>query len=408
MQKRIAVVSSGHIPSEWAHSMNTMKHAEGFRDGGNHVEVFSVERYQERKKLGQIDSIQSMYDINESIPIRLFRDRSLFYFREAPVMKYLPALIERTPLQFLQRIGDPERRIAEKIFQEKFDWAYCRALRIPAYLIELGVPVVVEWHNPRTQDKGFQEFLKHIDSGAFLGISTIAEQVKKNLLESGIPAEKVIVQEDAVDLKKFDALKESKGVLRKELGLPESKTVITYSGSLHRGKGIHELLRVAERMRDEAGTLFLIVGGPQKIRERYERQARREGLRNVRFAGYIEHRLVPKYLKASDILIMLYDIAEKNPVMDLNTTSPLKLFEYMAAKVPIIASDIPALERVVAHGKEVFFVPSGDYSAVADAVKQIVQNKNLRDTLVQTAYETVQKHTYMIRCRNISAFANTI
>ena len=50
-KRRIVVVASGHIPSAWAHSINTVRHAHAFKKLGHQVELLSVGRYVEEKLL---------------------------------------------------------------------------------------------------------------------------------------------------------------------------------------------------------------------------------------------------------------------------------------------------------------------------------------------------------------------
>ena len=54
---KIAIVAGGNIPSYWAHSINVMKHAQGFFKLNNEVEIFTIQRLQElklRKKLEKL------------------------------------------------------------------------------------------------------------------------------------------------------------------------------------------------------------------------------------------------------------------------------------------------------------------------------------------------------------------
>jgi len=64
---KIAVISSGHIPSQWAHSINTMKMANAFSKLGHNVEVLTVERYLERKNKQRIKDIYKFYGISKNI-----------------------------------------------------------------------------------------------------------------------------------------------------------------------------------------------------------------------------------------------------------------------------------------------------------------------------------------------------
>ena len=54
---KIAVVASGHIPSQWAHSFATLKKAYGFKKLGHDVEVLTVERFLEKRNRQKIKNV---------------------------------------------------------------------------------------------------------------------------------------------------------------------------------------------------------------------------------------------------------------------------------------------------------------------------------------------------------------
>ena len=68
--------------------------------------------------------------------------------------------------------------------------------------------------------------------------------------------------------------------------------------------------------------------------------------------------MVPNYLKLSDLLLLVYDRSEKNPVMDYETTSPIKLFEYLATGVPIFSTKLQTIEKVFKHDPHLIYFHS--------------------------------------------------
>lgn len=402
-KKRIAVVSAGHIPSEWAHSINTMKHADGFSKLDYEVEVLSPERYEEYRLRKRIKSIHEFYGVSHNITITLFRD-FVFFFQQKNPFRYFYFVLKKLTGNTLQYTFDPEKNIAQYIKRKGFDVVYARAFRVPYYLIQENIPVIVEIHSPIIADPQLRKLLRLSHHPSFLGISTISHAIKESFIRYGVPSEKILVQEDAVDLAQFDRIQSSKKELRQELHLPLEKKILTYAGSLHEGKGVKDILATAKRMENDPTILFLLVGGPEHKRVEYEQMCRKKHILNVQFVGFVEQYLIPKYVKSADILLLLYNTSEKNAVMDLETTSPLKLFEYMASRVPIVASAVPTIQKVVRHNREALLAEVNKVDSVVSMIRKLLQDTNLYKSLTENAYVLAKNYTYKLRCERILTF----
>jgi len=389
---KIAVVSSGNIPSNWANSINTTKHANGFWALGHKVEIFSPLRFYENKTLKKIKDVNTFYDINSSIKINLLKDYLPFYFN---IKKIKNILYNKK----LRGIFDIEKKIALFIVNNKYDIAYCRSFKAPLHLIKNKIPTVIETHASKIENQELKNLLSLSNSPYFLGISTISNKIKYLFMEYGVPPQKILVQEDAVDISKFDKIESSKDKLRQELSLPINKKIITYCGSLRSGKGIGDLIKLAEEINNNE--VILIIGGPEERKKYFQKISKLKKTNNIIFTGFVENNIVPKYLKASDILIMLYNKNESNSIMDYSTTSPIKLFEYMASKVPIIATKISTIEKIVKNNQEVIFTKMGDIKDVRQKINTILQNKKLMLSLGNNAYKLAKRCTYKKRCENI-------
>ncbi len=351
--------------------------------------------------LKRIKSINKFYDISSDIKVSLYSD-FFRYFRDYRIWKAFYRRLSRLTGARIEFFWDPEKKIAIDIKKQGFDLVYARAQKVVYYLARDNVPVIWETHNAKKPDEFRKKVLSEaIGSVSFLGISTISEKIKETLVDSGVAANKVLVQEDAVELEKFDAVNKSKNELRQELDLPTDKQIVTYSGTLRPGKNIEGILKTAKLMENNPEIVFLIAGGPEERRRYFEGILQEENINNVHFLGFIENKNIPKLLKASDVLIMLYDPYAENTVMDINTTSPIKLFEYMASRVPIVTTRIPTLEKVVRDREEVLFVPPNDYKATSKAINSILKDSRLREELSRNAYNRAKEHTYKKRCNNI-------
>ena len=181
---------------------------------------------------------------------------------------------------------------------------------------------------------------------------------------------------------------------------PEAGTPIrvTYIGQLYPWKGVDTLLEAMVELRGER---LVIVGGlpPEPDLDRTRNQARHFGVSDrVEFRGYVPPARLIEERRTADIFVV--------PTLDSVTarhfTSPLKLFEAMAAGRPIVASDLPSLRVVLTDGVNALLVPPGDSKALAEAVRKLAGDRQLRARLAQRAGEDVRRYSWDERGRRIA------
>jgi len=118
---------------------------------------------------------------------------------------------------------------------------------------------------------------------------------------------------------------------------------------------------------------------------------------NILLVPYQKHAIIPYYLKAADILVLPN---EKGNAISEKYTSPLKLFEYMASRRPIVCSDLPSLREILTD-KEALFFEAGNPSDLTKAIQKIAGNQELPEQLVYNAYKKVQEYTWDKRAEKI-------
>lgn len=89
-------------------------------------------------------------------------------------------------------------------------------------------------------------------------------------------------------------------------------------------------------------------------------------------------------------------------------TSPLKLFEYMAARVPIVASDLPSTREILCDGVNALLVQPNNPRALADGIQKILNDSQLAERLAQNAYEDVSGYTWEKRAERIIHFLHSV
>ncbi|MCD4770686.1 MAG: glycosyltransferase family 4 protein, partial [Bacteroidales bacterium] len=113
--------------------------------------------------------------------------------------------------------------------------------------------------------------------------------------------------------------------------------------------------------------------------------------------GFIENKMVPTYLKAADVLLMPY--TRDTPTY--RWMSPLKLFEYMAAGKPIIATDLVAIKSKIKDMETGILIREKSGEEIADAIMLIMDNKALADKLSRNVEREAEKYSLRKRVETI-------
>jgi glycosyltransferase involved in cell wall biosynthesis len=210
--------------------------------------------------------------------------------------------------------------------------------------------------------------------------------IRQALQDAGVAGERVYVAKNGVDLQAFARLP-SKSEARNQLGLSREGLIVMYVGSffVHAWKGVDVLLD-AQRMLPENVQVVLVGGAPAEV----ARVAASYPNQNVRAFSHVPNKEVPLWLRAADVLVLPnkkgYEESER-------CTSPLKLFEYLASGVPVVASDLPSIREIVSR-EEVRFVEPNDPQALASGIQELLANGDLAARQVAAAQQKVQAYSW--------------
>jgi glycosyltransferase involved in cell wall biosynthesis len=211
----------------------------------------------------------------------------------------------------------------------------------------------------------------------------------------GVPADRLSVASNGVDPRAFDVAL-SREDLRRALDLPVSARMACYSGELDENKGVLQYLKCAALLPD---VTFLTVGGEPEHLARCRAFVAEHRLENVRFAGYVPHFQVPRYLLASDVLVMP-QIA--NPKTDF-PRSALKVFDYLASGRPIVCADFPTIREVLHDGNAILVPPTGAES-LACGIRHALGHPDAAEALGRRAREDAEHFSWDNRANRILAW----
>lgn len=270
--------------------------------------------------------------------------------------------------------------------------------------VYMGIPTIYDAHHPPV-NKTAEALVKSIaDSKNLVGMSFNTKGLLKIYNQMGISTKNTVVAHNGVEIGSFKADTDKKR-LRQELRLPLNSVIVTYSGNTYEGRGIEYLIDVAKSLQD---IYFLVVGGTEKDNSIYKRFVKNTGITNIRFTGFVDHGKVADYLVASDILVMPY--TTKVTIRDgkdaSEFTSPIKLFEYMAAQKPIIATSIPSVMEILKDGINSLIIRPEDTSELEKAIKALIKDKNVALFIAKNARREVANYTWEKRVEKIFSNLN--
>lgn len=179
----------------------------------------------------------------------------------------------------------------------------------------------------------------------------------------------------------------SSNLLRDALGLPPTRPVVLYQGGFLTDNGLSELILSAPNFGSAA--LVLLGDGPEESRLRHLVAARHlEGL--VYFHPRVPFADLHAYTCSADLGLCLIKGTSRSFAYSL----PNKLFEYLMAGLPVLASDLPEMRRVVQDSAAGMVVDPMDGAQVAQAVVEMLADPVRRAQWRQAALTAAQHYCW--------------
>ncbi|MCR8454643.1 MAG: glycosyltransferase family 4 protein [Crenarchaeota archaeon] len=254
-------------------------------------------------------------------------------------------------------------------------------------------PLVVTWHGEWSENYG--SIIRRV--GVWISKKWLISRVLASADIIVVPSEyfieesiflkryrdKIIEIPNGVDIETF-AAPYSKEEVRKILGLEERGRVVLQVSVLLERKGPHILLKAIPRVVERCENVtFVFVGGGEL--ERYRMLARKLGVEKyVKFTGYVKEGEKLLYYKAADVFVL----------PSVEEVMPLALLEASAAGLPIVASDLTTLRRIIEDGYNGLFVKRGDPRSLADAIIYLLENEDVRERIGKNARERIKEYSW--------------
>ncbi len=215
-------------------------------------------------------------------------------------------------------------------------------------------------------------------SCAFASAVVTQNEVMRDLVaERSVDRSKIVVIMNSPDPAKLVLSEPDR--LRRELGLTGQRPVV-YVGGINAERDLGLLVEAVARLREQYPIRLAIFGyGDEGYRRRLQEIADGLGLReNFLLGPRLPQELVFEYLSLSELGLITY---EENPLTEL--TIPNKVFEYAAARKPLVIADLRTLRRLF-NGAALFYQP-GDAEDLAKQMQRLLDDAQLRSDLVARA-----------------------
>ncbi len=394
MKEQLLYIANARIPTEKAHGLQIMKMCHEFATKLN-IELVVPWRFQTRF-MRQVSDAYEYYAVAKNFRIRrLFSlnltppldSRLSYWTRTLQSMLHWPHSLYFGLISAVYTLVQPAKLVYSR------DFFSCLFLYLFKPLHRKGV--FYEAHDFPLTKLGRKLrcwTVRHVD-----GLVVISQKLGELYQSQGIPSGKILVAPDGVDLSLF-SVNLQKGKAREEFKIPSDKKIVCYTGHLYRWKGTHILAQAMKELVDEC--FLYVVGGTPRDIEEFKRFISSNHIPNIVVVGYVPPTQIPKYLAAADILVLPNTSEE---AISRLYTSPLKLFEYMAARRPIVASDLPSIREIL-NEENALLVKPDDPAALANGMRKVIRDDEMSQKLAANAYRDVRLYTWERRADKILKF----
>ncbi len=356
---RLLYITALHYPSPYANRVNVMKMSQSFAELTDYKIILgdvstSVGEVLREYGIDKPFAVKVMYKkppvLRPRALFAAFKIRKLIAEEPAETVFYIRDFLLAYFLSFLSR------RFRERYFIE------CQSLgKFPHFLYA------------------------RVFQGARGVISS--NHVKKEEIHEryGVSLENIVVGSNGFDEELFKNLP-TQANARKKLGFRPDTEIVMYVGSMLPWKGTDVIYEIAKLLPQYT---FVLVGA--------DSDAKRE---NIQLIAKKDNREIPAYLRAADLLLAPY---RTDSVRAQKYFSPIKVFEYMAAGVPFVITDLPAVREFLADD-ETYFVREYSREAFCDAIVSAMENPEGRMRRAENVHRKSPQFSWQARAGRIVKF----
>jgi glycosyltransferase involved in cell wall biosynthesis len=213
-----------------------------------------------------------------------------------------------------------------------------------------------------------------------------------------VPPSKILRTEWGADTEQFHPAAKGRVPFTRQSG----DLVAVFSGAFRAWHGAIHLVDAIRRLRTRGRRDFKAVfigDGPELPRVRQAAA----GLDGITLIGAVPHEDVPAILAASDIGVAPFDVAAHPTLAHEFHWSPLKVFEYMASALPVVAPRIERLSAIVGHDREGVLYEGNGPDGLAAALERLADAETRTRMGAAARARAVQEFSWASHCRRLDA-----
>ncbi|NIU86108.1 MAG: glycosyltransferase [Nitrosopumilaceae archaeon] len=214
-------------------------------------------------------------------------------------------------------------------------------------------------------------------------ITVVSEPIKKYVSSFVDDSSHIYVMPNGVNTEKF------RNSYKPEIDQLENKFVIGFVGSLKKWHGVSLLIDSFYKFLDKNPDSILLIVGDSKEKENLVNQIECLGIQDsVIMTGAVAHSQIPGYLASMDIAAAPY-LDDENFYF-----SPLKIYEYMAAGVAVLASDVKQIRTIITDMENGKLFSSGDQDSLCENLQYLKDNKEMAKKIGNAGKKCVENNSW--------------
>lgn len=218
-------------------------------------------------------------------------------------------------------------------------------------------------------------------------IITITDDMKDNIVKKGVPASKVSVVRNWIDVEKVQPIERKNNKLFEELNLSKELFYVVYAGNLGKVQGVEILIETAELLRNTNDIHFVIFGNGSE-EEKLKQLIKGKKLQNISMFPLQPVERVAEVYSIADICVISCKPGTGKSGM------PSKTWTIMATGVPIIASFDKGseMDRTIEEAGCGFCAEAGNSKILRDRISELYQNRKLQELCGKHARQYVERN----------------